>query len=645
MGTPEDIVAATKVIAEDSETVMGGSGSEPEENRVRELGVEKDGNGGSVVVKTGEGERNVEKSANQEHEFRVGDFVWGKIKNHPWWPGQIYDSKDASEFAMRYFQEGRLLVAFFGDGSCAWCLPSQLVPFVENFEEMSKDSNSKSFLKAVQSAVDDVSRVVESKILCNCIPEENKGGLGRIVVANVGLKEGVLMPEVDFDRLRIPKFEPYELLDKVRHFAKIVSVGNALEVAVVRSWLSAFYRFKGCYQLPSYHEAIHIEGLEDKNQEDPILGPMDDDWLSSLVVSSAKSEAFSDDKIYQRRKQKSVAELMGGNSKMKPKIKKQANDNSKSSQKRKKIDDEEEDESGKRKVEVSESSKETKKDVSNEETSGVGGSNIRKSNDIKVDANETNSDDSREKLENATSPRERKKSKYLCPPYTDLISISGRSRSKTEVETESNKIEKMAEVGEQIARLARRLPESPTVPKRVVKTSEKPQTFENDKNLTFSLSDVDTPVYEILSEVQSAAVDHRHLNKEGSYDKVWSFVSAFRSSIYSQGSNYKAYRSIEMGKKRKSPSQKTHKSEKKEGTSDVSKTKKVAEVSGSKSGGEDLNSDVRVITKKLGAITATLEKHHLKLSDANKSSLKDEMKDLMEKVEAVSEKVRNMVEN
>lgn len=65
-----------------------------------------------------------------DHEtgFSVGDFVWGKIKSYPSWPGRIYDPLNASEFAMRYKHEGRLLVAYFGDRTFAWCDPSQLKP-------------------------------------------------------------------------------------------------------------------------------------------------------------------------------------------------------------------------------------------------------------------------------------------------------------------------------------------------------------------------------------------------------------------------------------------------------------------------------------------------------------------------------------
>ncbi|KAE8661284.1 hypothetical protein F3Y22_tig00113726pilonHSYRG00028 [Hibiscus syriacus] len=42
-------------------------------------------------------------------EFSSGYFVWGKIKNHPWWPGQVYYLADASDYAVKLSTEGKTL--------------------------------------------------------------------------------------------------------------------------------------------------------------------------------------------------------------------------------------------------------------------------------------------------------------------------------------------------------------------------------------------------------------------------------------------------------------------------------------------------------------------------------------------------------
>ncbi|KAI3463010.1 hypothetical protein Pfo_019673 [Paulownia fortunei] len=943
MATLEDIVAATKILSEDPETIMGGSGSKPKESRARASDVRKDDGGstaGAAVVSErvaetetvvestfdgesaldcglgdqekekigvenlssvsyggtsvwvkgidagvgvngswdgvvgsdgknkdgegswadngegkctgykqsngsgidslyldvdgdGKGEGNGEKLNDQDNRFCVGDFVWGKIRSHPWWPGQVYDPKDASEFAMKHRQEGRLLVAFFGDGSCSWCLPSQLIPFVENFPEMSTISSSKTFLNAVERAIDEVGRLVESELTCNCIAEEKKDDLARPMMANAGLKAGVIMSEVDVHRISIPKYEPAELLEKVRQLAKAVSVGSALDLAVLRSWLSAFYYFKGGYLLPAYHEPLHIEGLEDENKnvnevandfsvpiEVPILGPLDDDWLSSPTAGTVNSQGPSDNKIFHKRKQKSVAELMGENKNIKPESLKRATvkegtefEKSASSLKRKKNNDGDVEGAGsqavsstwktgrKRKVEASESPKITNTKVLNAENGGFGGVDsvnsgplLGKPKEIEVADAENTSGEAKEESEQVSTPRERKKSKYLSPPYTNLTWRIGNSSSRIESEVEYDKITKIARVGECTTKATGDLSESQPVSKSVDKASEEKlpngqlerldisvdtsqQTVKNDEKMAISVSDADAPVNGLLSEIQLAALDPFYLSKQGSLDMVWAFVYALRSSTYLHGPNYKIHCKCKTGgkrkslpsqlgndltqKKSKSPDQSTPKALTTEGKSDASKSKKATETSDAKStaekvegktlpclilaftpgfplpskedivrlfgkfgslniketkvvtdshsiqivymkdsdaeaafktslsqspfGSEDVNyrlqrssassrsrrthpkvssplkgapdkrdsshpaddliSDVSVIRQKLEIMTAILENYHSKFSPEDKSSVKDEMKHLMEKVETISEKVRVMAEN
>ncbi|KAL0424283.1 UNVERIFIED_CONTAM: hypothetical protein Sradi_0963100 [Sesamum radiatum] len=723
-------------------------------------------------------EGDVEKLGNQDNGFLPGDFVWGKIKSHPWWPGQVYDPEDASEFAMKCKQEGRLLVAFFGDGSCSWCLPSQLIPFVENFVEMSTRSSSKSFLKAVQSAVDEVGRLVELQMTCKCIPEEKKDALARPTVVNAGLKAGVPRPEIDIHRLSIHTYESAELIEKVRELAKTATVCSALDIAVIRSWLSAFYGSKGGHQLPVYHDPLPIEGLEDKNKnldevsddfsvpiEVPIMGPQDDDWLSSPTGGVVNSQGRSDNKIYHKRKQKSVAELMGEKKTIKPESRKRVTvkegtdlEKPVSSQKRKKNNDEVEEVEG-----LLQLGRQVADGVSEGPLSG-------KPKEINVAVVENT--DSKEESERVLSPRERKKSKYLSPPYTNLTWRTGNSSFRTEAENEDDKSTKIAQVGDRTTeatgdKSCEQLPNGQAEGVDI-SVDTNPQTTENDKKMTFPASDVDAHVNELLSEIQLAALDPFYLSKKGSLDMVWAFVSALRSSTYLHGPDYKIFRKCTTAgkkkslpsqpgnqqndstqKKAKSPEQSTPKAWKAEGTTDMSKSKKTTEISalpclileftpgftlpskedivklfskfgslnrketkvvtdshsvqivyvkdsdaeaafksslsqspfglenvnyrlqrssaGSRSTrshtkvspplkranekrnsshpSDDLISDVSIIRQKLEIMTAILENYHSKFSPKDKSSLKDEMKHLMEEVETISEKVRVMAEN
>ncbi|GMI90560.1 PWWP domain protein 1 [Hibiscus trionum] len=100
--------------------------------------------------------------------FEVGDMVWGKVKSHPWWPGHIFNEAFASPSVRRTRREGHVLVAFFGDSSYGWFDPAELVPFDLYFFEKSQQTNSRTFVKAVEEAVDEASRRCALGLACKC---------------------------------------------------------------------------------------------------------------------------------------------------------------------------------------------------------------------------------------------------------------------------------------------------------------------------------------------------------------------------------------------------------------------------------------------------------------------------------------------
>ncbi|RDX97551.1 DNA mismatch repair protein Msh6, partial [Mucuna pruriens] len=100
--------------------------------------------------------------------FEVGDMVWGKVKSHPWWPGHIYNEAFASPSVRRSRREGHVLVAFFGDSSYGWFEPAELIPFEANFAEKSQQTNSRTFLRAVEEAVDEACRRRGLGLACKC---------------------------------------------------------------------------------------------------------------------------------------------------------------------------------------------------------------------------------------------------------------------------------------------------------------------------------------------------------------------------------------------------------------------------------------------------------------------------------------------
>lgn len=106
--------------------------------------------------------------------FKIGDMVWGKVKSHPWWPGLIFNEAFASPSVRRgKHEDHHVLVAFFGDSSYGWFDPGGLIPFEENFAEKARQTTSRSFLKAVEEAGDEIARRSSLGLACRCRNEFN----------------------------------------------------------------------------------------------------------------------------------------------------------------------------------------------------------------------------------------------------------------------------------------------------------------------------------------------------------------------------------------------------------------------------------------------------------------------------------------
>uniref|UniRef100_A0A2P2JFT2 Uncharacterized protein LOC8289805 isoform X1 n=1 Tax=Rhizophora mucronata TaxID=61149 RepID=A0A2P2JFT2_RHIMU len=633
-------------------------------------------------------------------EFFVGDFVWGKIKSHPWWPGRIYDPLNASDYAKKVKQGDRILVAYFGDGTFAWCNPSQLKPFGENFAEMSKQSSSRNFANALEKAVDEVSRLVDLKMTCSCVPKENLIGFGRSLAVNAGIREGLLVPEAGIEKFADAFFEPVELLSALKTFAQVASVTNMLKIGIFKSWLSAFYRARGGYQLPLYHDPQPIPGLEDENGDLPLgisgydnkVGtitkrPVEEDWPSpsrahEFSQTLQEHQGVSVGGQYQRRKQKSMAEILGGHTATEAENRKDDEDEEETrlgelkasveakkgkdrgknlardiievgdfakganlgspaslsgmkkrkgnyeaaSEGRNKAEDVERaraksgtpaTSSGRKKGEVNDEalgdgsnvtsklrkrkeSKLSESQVASEEKvsslelddsavnkrhrkstkprgkqeersaadSGEGKKEEKKENIMSAEKMvggsriEIDNGKSQEQIEQASSPRERKKSKYLSPPYTDL-----KVQRKKELDAEQQSIANESQLAESMSPAAGHLDGSPPILKNIKGSPKKlpeeapgnegsdkagPKTAKQDQDNIVDPKKAKALANEVLSHIQYAALNPLYLKESNSLDMVEEFLSAFRSSIYHSGSNYKMYKQSQRGRSSKS---------------------------------------------------------------------------------------------
>ncbi|KAK9073386.1 hypothetical protein SSX86_007710 [Deinandra increscens subsp. villosa] len=155
------------------------------------------------------------------HGFEVGDMVWGKVKSHPWWPGHIFSEKFATASVRRSKRDGLLLVAFFGDSSYGWFHPSELIPFDSSFADKSRQTTSKTFIKAVEEAMDEVSRRSALGLSCMCRSKNNfrQTDVQGYFAVDVSDYEPGAVYSIDAIQKARDSFHPSSALDFVRRLA------------------------------------------------------------------------------------------------------------------------------------------------------------------------------------------------------------------------------------------------------------------------------------------------------------------------------------------------------------------------------------------------------------------------------------------
>ncbi|GER55208.1 Tudor/PWWP/MBT superfamily protein [Striga asiatica] len=145
--------------------------------------------------------------------YEIGDMVWGKVKSHPWWPGHIYNEIPSK-------REGHVLVAFYGVSSYGWFELEELVPCEENFAEKSRQTSSRAFVKAVEEAVDDLSRRRGLGLACRCRNEFHFGPSKKegYFVVDVGDCEPGVFSSRQINKAR-DDFRPKKMLSYVLQMA------------------------------------------------------------------------------------------------------------------------------------------------------------------------------------------------------------------------------------------------------------------------------------------------------------------------------------------------------------------------------------------------------------------------------------------
>ncbi|XP_014514503.1 uncharacterized protein LOC106772551 [Vigna radiata var. radiata] len=184
-------------------------------------------------------------------EFSVYDLVWGKVRSHPWWPGQIFDPSDSSVEAHKHLKKDRYLVAYFGDRTFAWNDSSQLKPFRTHFSNMVKQCNSDVFQSAVDCALEEASRRAEYGLACSCIPEDTLDKIKLQTVENTGIQQELSFTRRVDESLNAESFSPENLLEYLKTLSEFPTGSiDRLELLIAKAQLLAFYRLKGYSCLP-----------------------------------------------------------------------------------------------------------------------------------------------------------------------------------------------------------------------------------------------------------------------------------------------------------------------------------------------------------------------------------------------------------
>ncbi|XP_050379482.1 PWWP domain-containing protein 2-like [Argentina anserina] len=236
------------------------------------------------------------KSCDLKMEFGVSDLVWGKVRTHPWWPGQICDPSDASELAKKCCKKGSYLIAYFGDQTFAWNEAPKIKPFLEHCSKMERQSDKEEFQNAVACALAEVSRRVEFGLACSCISKGEYAKLKTQKIVNAGIRKEACTRDGGDSSLGASFFEPAKVIKFMKSVAQLpYGKADRLEFVTSHAQLSAFRRWKSHVPLPEENVSdISFMGEKSRCNEasDKKLSVIEDEKL--VPKSESKDNSFDE---------------------------------------------------------------------------------------------------------------------------------------------------------------------------------------------------------------------------------------------------------------------------------------------------------------------------------------------------------------
>uniref|UniRef100_A0A5B6YU47 PWWP domain-containing protein n=1 Tax=Davidia involucrata TaxID=16924 RepID=A0A5B6YU47_DAVIN len=249
--------------------------------------------------------------------YEIGDMVWGKVKSHPWWPGHIYNEAFASSSVRRIKREGHVLVAFFGDSSYGWFDTAELVPFDPNYAEKLRQTNSRTFVKAVEEAVDEASRRCGLGLACRCRNPLNfrPTNLQGFFSVHVGDYEPGGVYSVNQIKKARDSFQPRETLTFIKQLALMPTIDEQPSIDFIKNKATVFAYRKAVFEEfdETYAQAFGMqpvrpsrEPTEAVAQSVPLSGPLViAEPLGKGKISTksnrAKDQAKKDRYLFKRR--------------------------------------------------------------------------------------------------------------------------------------------------------------------------------------------------------------------------------------------------------------------------------------------------------------------------------------------------------
>ena len=73
--------------------------------------------------------------------------MWAKIPGLPWWPAKVVLPQVAPDYVLKFRQEDRILVYFYGTRDYAWLLDTNLRVFTDSNEKFAVERPMKTHKK------------------------------------------------------------------------------------------------------------------------------------------------------------------------------------------------------------------------------------------------------------------------------------------------------------------------------------------------------------------------------------------------------------------------------------------------------------------------------------------------------------------